>query len=79
MDYHLILAGPAPDLASFDAALRDADPSALMDLDRTGRIVRLSTALDESEIGALLANGLSPLPAVRIERQPSNCCGGCGG
>ena len=78
MVYHLILAGLTPDLASFGAALQSADPAALMDIDQSGQIVRISTSLDEREIAVLLAKD-DPAVSIVIERQPSNCCGGCGG
>ena len=68
-------------IAGIDAVadrLNDMDPSALVDVDPAGRL-RISTLLPDAEV--LLALGLAGLMVAPadLERQPSECCGGCGG
>ena len=54
------------------------DPSSVMDLDPAG-LLRISAVVDEAAIaGALRELGL-PVTAHDVRRQPSECCGGCGG
>jgi hypothetical protein len=54
------------------------DPAALVDVDRVGRL-RISTVLPDAEVLVALSRaGLHVLP-FELERQPSECCGGCGG
>lgn len=54
------------------------DPAALVDVDTDGRL-RISTVLPDAEV--LLALGLAGacVAPQDLERQPSECCGGCGG
>ncbi|MCC8362703.1 hypothetical protein LK996_06395 [Lysobacter sp. A6] len=54
------------------------DPAALVDVDTDGRL-RISTVLPDAEV--LLALGLAGacVAPQDLERQPSDCCGGCGG
>ncbi|GAB6195923.1 hypothetical protein [Lysobacter xanthus] len=69
----------AVDLADFGDRLLDADPAALLDRDPRDGALRLVTCLEPVEIVPLLdAAGLSVAPS-RVERLPSECCGGCGG
>ena len=58
--------------------LNHLDPSALVDIDHSGRL-RIATLLPDAEV--LLALGLAGMfvAAGDLERQPSECCGGCGG
>jgi len=63
---------------SITERLNHFDPSALVDVDHVGRL-RISTLLRDAEV--LLALGLAGLSVAAgdLERQASECCGGCGG
>jgi hypothetical protein len=63
---------------SITERLNHFDPSALVDVDDVGRL-RIATLLPDAEV--LLALGLAGLSVAAgdLERQPSECCGGCGG
>ena len=56
----------------------DLDPSALVDVDRAGR-VRISTVLPDAEVLVALFQAGLFVSAADLERLPSECCGGCGG
>jgi hypothetical protein len=70
---------PNPDIAALERMLTDLDPAALLDLDASGRHVRISTVLRMAEVLACLRDaGLAPDPD-RLHQLPSQCCGGCSG
>lgn len=68
-----------PDLERIENALIDLDPAALVDFDAAASALRLSTLLEPIDIlQALAMAGLGVAPGA-VHRQPSECCGGCGG
>lgn len=77
--FRIPLSGPAPDLQVLEQALLDADPSALVDIEPLGRVLRISTLLDEHGLLPALGQGGFAIAAAQVERVPSECCGGCGG
>lgn len=78
MQFHLRLA-PMPDPDAVQRALAEQDPAVLVDTADNSGLLRVSTFLDEQDIAQTLrALGL-PLTHVDVLRQPSECCGGCGG
>ena len=79
MQYRIQLAGVPADLGAIEHAIVDRDPSALLDLDATGRLLRVSTLLDDDELLAAVNRAGVPATALQLERVPSECCGGCGG
>ena len=78
MQYLIAATSQITSLDAISGRLNDLDPSALVDVDTSGRL-RISTLLPDAEV--LLALGLAGLAiaASELERQPSECCGGCGG
>lgn len=77
MEFHVSIAGHMPALDALGAALRDADPAALVDEAPGQGGLRIAASLSVPELERLLqAAGCS----VRdIAPQPSVCCGGCSG
>ena len=67
------------DLGALEQQLQAQDPAAIADFDVLARTLRISTTLDEGEIAAGLGRAGLAVGADAIERQPSTCCGGCGG
>jgi hypothetical protein len=78
MQYLVAATGGVASVESIADRLIHMDPAALVDIDPTGRL-RIATVLPDAEV--LLALGLAGLfvAAGDLERQPSECCGGCGG
>jgi hypothetical protein len=70
---------PMPDLAPLDRAIAGLDPAALVDLDASGRTIRVATVLTRAELlSCIEAAGLQADPS-RLRQLPSVCCGGCSG
>ena len=79
MQFTFDVAAPNPDISVLECTLLDLDPAALLDLDGSGRQVRISTVLRKAEVLACLQQaGLAPDPD-RLRQLPSQCCGGCSG
>lgn len=69
---------PSAANAARDAVL-GSDPAAVVDIDeRTGEL-RVATCLGVDELRDVLGTAGLAVAQDAIARQPSNCCGGCGG
>ena len=68
-----------PDVPRLEAALADADPSAVVDFDACNATLRLSTLLEPVQIAQVLTAAGVAVDAAQVARVPSECCGGCGG
>lgn len=79
MQFRIPLPETAPSLPALEQALLDADPTGLLDVDESGRVLRVSTLLDVPDLVASLERGGLAAAADAVERVPSECCGGCGG
>lgn len=82
MEFHIALAGAAPDLAAL-AAIEDAiaavDPSVLVDIDAASGKLRVAAAIDAAQLVRLLGRAGLPVTAAQVYQVPSICCGGCSG
>ena len=79
MEFALRTTGHAPDLAAIEREIAELDPAVLLDLDASGRTVRISTSASNDELLACLQRaGIAAGPDDVIQL-PSVCCGGCGG
>jgi hypothetical protein len=67
------------DLSTLDRALVALDPAALLDLDGSGRTIRMATVLTRPELLACLDAAGLPADPSRLRQLPSVCCGGCSG
>ncbi len=81
MEFHIKLIGPAAglDLEAIAHAVGTVDPSALVDIDPSGRILRVATSIDAAELAALMAQAGYPVAPDQVTQLPSICCGGCSG
>lgn len=71
--------GRTPDLGALDAAIVSIDATALVDLDIQSDSLRISSMLRDEEIANVLTHAGYVVLPHEIQRQPSECCGGCGG
>lgn len=79
MEFHIALTDTAPDAMQVQDAMFDVDPAAVVDLDTSGLIMRISsTATAEDLVQVLQTTGWS-VTAKEVVQLPSICCGGCGG
>ncbi len=79
MQFTVKLTGTAPDTDAIEHALREVDPSAVVDVDPTGDTLRIAANLDSETLSLLISDGGHPVALADLERVPSTCCGGCGG
>ncbi len=81
MEFHIKLTVPAPDLDldAIEQAIGSLDPSLLLDVDPTGRILRVVTSIDGVQLVALIGQAGYPLVPDQLTQLPSICCGGCSG
>jgi hypothetical protein len=69
---------PLPAPALLEAALLDADPAAIFDIDPAGGL-RVATSLGVDELLVLLARLGCTVTRAQVEVRASICCGGCSG
>lgn len=79
MQFTIKLAGTTPDIAVIEDALRQIDPSALVDIDSDSDSLRVATSIESDTLAALISQAGTPVIERDLERVPSVCCGGCGG
>ena len=73
------ITGSPPDVGAIEEAIRAADPAALVDIDPTGRMLRIATSVDAVQLLGAMRKAGYPVKEDQLERVPSECCGGCGG
>lgn len=79
MQFHISLAGAQVDLARLQAVIAAVDPAAVIDRDPLVPQLRISAGLSAGELLALARDAGLELTEAQIQRQPTDCCGGCGG
>lgn len=79
MEFHVTLDDASPDLPALEKAFGSVDPAAVVDLDPTGRTLRIAASVSTDDVRILLGTTGFIVPLDRIEPQPSVCCGGCSG
>ncbi|MGY0799028.1 hypothetical protein ACW7G0_08250 [Lysobacter sp. A286] len=79
MEFHVSAAGPLPDADAVEAAIRELDPSALVDVDPTGQLLRIAASIDSTELVSLINQAGYPVTPEQVRQLPSICCGGCSG
>jgi hypothetical protein len=79
MEFHVRLDGASPDLGALGDSLREVDPSALLDVDPAGQVVRVAAALQPGELVRLFGDAGWPVSTAQVRQLPSICCGGCSG
>jgi hypothetical protein len=79
MEFHIALtdASPRPDVVQ--EAMYDIDPSALVDLDMSGLVMRISSWVPVSDLITVLHHTGWMVKSEQVVELPSICCGGCGG
>lgn len=79
MEFHVDTAGSLPDLGVINDAICAIDPSAVVDLDPVGPVLRVAAAITSAELIALLGKSGYEVDARQVRQLPSICCGGCSG
>ena len=79
MQFKIKIAGLMPDVGAIEHAIGAVDPSALVDIDRTGQTLRVAASIDAIHLLGLMRQAGYPVADDQLEQVPSECCGGCGG
>lgn len=79
MEFHIALAETSPDPAMVQDALFDVDPMAVVDLDMSGLVMRISASASAEDLVDVLHRTGWPVSIGEVVQLPSICCGGCGG
>ena len=79
MEYHIRIPGPLTVFDAIDHAIRDADPSALVDIDADARTLRIATLLPRVQVAGLVTAAGHRVSLDQVRQLPSICCGGCSG
>ena len=79
MQYRINTGGTQPDVDAIEQTIAGIDPAALVDLDHSGQVLRVSTVLDDAELLAVLNQAGLAADWQDVESVASECCGGCGG
>ncbi len=79
MEFHINTTGMQPNLETIEDAIRTLDPSAVVDLDPAGPVLRVAAAASARDLIALLDRIGYPVQAEQVRQLPSTCCGGCSG
>lgn len=79
MEFHVQVTDVAPDMEKILDAIHQIDPSAVMDIDVSGQVLRIAAALELPELQALLGHAGYHVLKEQVRQLPSICCGGCSG
>lgn len=79
MEFHIALAevSPAPEVVQ--DAFFDVDPTAVVDLDMSGLVMRISASATTTDVVDVLQRVGWQVTAAQVVQLPSICCGGCSG
>lgn len=79
MEFHIDLADPAASMGTIERVLLDVDPMAVVDIDSTGKVLRVSASVTAADLVELVRQSGYPLAPQQVVQLPSICCGGCSG
>ena len=79
MEFHINMAGPMPNIAAIEHAVRSIDPAALVDMDPADHTLRVAASIDAVQLVSLINQAGNPVARSQVIQVPSTCCGGCSG
>lgn len=79
MEFHIALTDTSPRLEVVQDAMFDIDPSALVDLDMSGLVMRISSWVPVNDLVDVLQRTGWAVKQEQVVQLPSICCGGCSG
>ena len=79
MEFHIALTDASPGPNVVQDAMYDVDPSALVDLDMSGLVMRISSWVPMSDLITVLHRTGWVVKPEQVVELPSICCGGCSG
>ena len=79
MEFHITMAVSPAQISAIEDAFLAIDPSVLVDIDPSGRALRVATSLDVAQLVALMGQAGFAVAQNQVALLPSICCGGCSG
>lgn len=79
MEFHIALTEACPGPEVIQNAMLEIDASALVDLDMSGLVMRISSYVPTRDVIELLHRTGWPVAREQVVELPTICCGGCGG
>ncbi len=79
MEFHIAVTDGAPEPHVVEDALFDIDPTAVVDLDMSGQVLRISSYATTADLIGVLRQTGWVVTAEQVVALPTICCGGCGG
>ncbi len=79
MEFHIALTDASPRPEAVQDAMFEIDPSALVDLDMSGLVMRISSWVSIPDLIEVLRRIDWAVSREQVVQLPSICCGGCSG
>lgn len=79
MEFHVNAVGALQHVDAIEASIQEVDPSALIDVDPIGQLLRVSASINLTELVSLISQTGYPITPEQVRQLPSICCGGCSG
>jgi hypothetical protein len=79
MEFHIALTETCPGPDVIQDAMFDVDPNAVVDLDMSGLVMRISSCVTVTDLVELLRRTGWTVAPERVAQLPTLCCGGCSG
>jgi hypothetical protein len=79
MEFHIALTDACPSPDVIQDAMFDADPNAVVDLDMSGLVMRISSYVTASDLIEILRRTGWAVAPEQVAQLPTICCGGCSG
>lgn len=79
MEFHIALTKSSPEPDVVQHAMSDIDPGALVALDMSGLVMRISSWVPVEDLITVLDRTGWTVKPEQVAQLPSICCGGCSG
>lgn len=79
MEFHIPVTAGCPSPQAIEDLMFDVDSTAIVDLDMSGLVLRISSYVPVKDLLGVLAQAGCSVTAEQIVQLPSICCGGCSG
>lgn len=79
MEFHIAVKDGSPEPNVIENALFDIDPTAVVDLDMSGQVLRISSYATMADLIEVLRQTGWVVTPEQVVALPTICCGGCGG
>jgi hypothetical protein len=79
MEFHIALTEACPGPEVIQDVMFDVDPNAVVDLDMSGLVMRISSYVTVTDLIEVLRQSGWTVAPEQVVQLPTICCGGCSG